>query len=115
MRARSAAVVLVSLALVLVGCSRAEEPPECVGTAPDDAERLVDRVPYPLSGGGDAVVTDIDMAADPPTGRVWPESSDESERGARWVTVGATFDLEGTTYEVVQICVGEMRVVPSAG
>ena len=109
MRATIVGGLLVVLALA--GCSRPAEVPECVGTAGDDAERLVDRVPYPLSGGGTAVASEIDMTDDPPTGRVSPQSSDPDEQGAREVTIGATFELEGTTYEVVRICVGSMDVV----
>lgn len=110
---RGLALAAVSL-VVLAACTRPTEPPECVGEVVEGAERVAVMVPTPLSGGGRAVVAEVDMAADPPTADLSVTAPSLEDPLREDVSVGATFDAEGVTYEVVRVCESGLDVLPQS-
>ncbi|GEK23042.1 hypothetical protein [Cellulomonas xylanilytica] len=113
MRARQVVPVAAVCLLVLAGCTEPTDPPDCVGEVHEAAERIAVMVPTPLSGGGRAVAAEVDMAASPPTADLSVTAPSLEEPLREDVSVGTTFDAEGTTYEVVRVCEAGVDVLPS--
>lgn len=109
--------VVVGLAvtgLAVAGCSPADdpaEPPACVGEEISGAQHVADMVPTELAGGGRAVASEIDMAADPPTADLGVVGEELDEPLRMDVTVGSTFEVGELSYEVVRLCAGGLDVV----
>ncbi|KQR17316.1 hypothetical protein [Cellulomonas sp. Leaf334] len=114
MSARRTVPVLAVAVLVLAGCTQPADPPECVGDVVEGAERVAVMVPTPLSGGGRAVVAEVDMAASPPTADLSVTAPSRDGLLRVDASVGSVFDAEGVEYEVVRVCESGLDVVPQS-
>ncbi len=101
---RTGLAVMALAAATLSACSSDGDDRWCVG-AEDGEVSLSPGVDNPLPGGGSAGIASLRLDDDPPAVNLSLGDATEAERQAAVdMQVGDTFELQGTSYELVGAC-----------
>lgn len=112
-RGRSLWGVAFATALLCAGSGCADSPfgPHCVGEEAGD-EAVGTGSDHSLPGGGSVRIGSLELDDDPPTVNLSLGDATEDERqNALDMQLGDTFELQGSSYELVGACEGERDVV----